>query len=163
MRFAYFDSSALVKVYAWEGEGSKEVRRMVGQAVLARPTIRIVVCDIALSEAESAVARKERDREITTAQAERYLELIRTDFLLREPRPYQIVSASSVVQDAGGLSRLYGLKSMDAIQLAAALAVRSALPPGSDFVFVCADGKLCNAAAAENFPLHTLPRVEVRR
>lgn len=157
MRFYYFDSSALVKVYAWEGSSSEIVRAMVSSATLETPVARIIVCDIALAEVESALARKEADRTIQRAEAERLRERVRHDFLHADPKPYQIIHASSLIGDSGQWSRQYGLKSLDAIQLAAALAAKYSTPPGIRFIFVCADGRLCEAAGAENIERQILP------
>ncbi|HEX7051681.1 MAG TPA: type II toxin-antitoxin system VapC family toxin [Longimicrobiales bacterium] len=156
MRFFYFDTSALVKVYAYEGYGSDKVRALVKSATLSRPTARIVVCDIALAEAESAIARKERKTEIRRSEATRMIDRLRSDMLDRESSPYQVILSSSVVGEAGQWSRQYNLKGMDAIQFAAALAAMYSTPAGDEFCFVCADDRLCDAARAENMPVDTL-------
>lgn len=72
MRTAFLDSSAIVKIYA-EEPGSQQVRALLRSATLATPTVTLVVCDLALAEVSSALARKEREGAITSAQTTRYL------------------------------------------------------------------------------------------
>jgi predicted nucleic acid-binding protein len=79
LRYYYLDASALVKVYAEEA-GSSRVRDMVRSATVDPPTARCVVSVITQVEASSAVAKKEKMGEITTAVATRLLERIRLDF-----------------------------------------------------------------------------------
>ena len=155
MRIAYLDSSALVKAYTLEA-GTDRVKAVIKSATMENPTVLAVVCDIARVEVASAIARKEFEGSVAPGLAERLRAQLEQHFT-KDPKPYLIVHASSVLADAATYARTYRLKSMDAIQLAAALAAKYLAPFGAEFEFYCADGKLCAAARAENFNVIQLP------
>lgn len=148
MRTSFLDSSAIVKIYAKE-PGSQQVRALLRSTTSAAPTVTLVVCDLALAEVSSALARKEREGTISNHQATKYFTRMRDHFLGVE-RPYLVILASSIMADASSLTRQYAVRGMDAVQLAAAIAAKHMAPPGTDFSFVCADDRLCRAAHAEN-------------
>lgn len=155
MRIVYLDSSALVKAYTFEA-GTDRVKAVIKSATMANPTVLAVVCDIAQVEIVSAIARKQREGSIAPGLAKKLRAQVEAHFTT-DPKPYLIVHASSVLADAAAHTTTYGLKSLDAIQLAAALAARYRAPFGAEFKFYCADAKLCAAARAENFDVIELP------
>jgi predicted nucleic acid-binding protein len=137
---AYFmDSSAISKRYMTE-MGSVWVRS------LAAPTAGhvIVLAQLALVEVSSALARKQRLAQISAADAAQH----RMDFLADVETLYLTVPLEEVVlRQASDLVGRYPLRTLDAVQLACALAGTAIL--GEPLTFVCADNNLLNAAAGE--------------
>lgn len=141
---AYFiDSSALVKRYVAE-RGSGWVK------ALALPTAgnRIYVSRVTSVEVVSAVARRSKAGNITSQDAmatiARFLHHVRSEYQLIELSP-------ELTDDAIRLAEMHALRAYDAIQLAAALAVRQvrARLGAPDLVLVSADLELNSAAAIE--------------
>ena len=133
------DTSALVKLYIDE-EGTARVTTLTAD----RDNLQIVVLDIALIEARSAVRRRQREGDISGADADRVLEQIEEDattsFLLQP-------STSAVMEEAARLIDRHPLRAYDALQLAGCLVVRHQMP--GPLTFVCADTRLCEAASLE--------------
>ena len=106
--------------------------------------VRAVILDVTLLQSRSAVHRREREGDIATADAERILKQIEEDaslsFLVQP-------STSAVIEEAARLIDEYLLRTYDALQLAGCLVVRQGLP--GPLTFVCADTRLCEAAALE--------------
>lgn len=143
MANVYLDTSALVKLYVAE-EGTERVvgltKDLDGE--------RAVILDITLLESRSAVRRREREGDIAAADADRILKQIEEDaslsFLVQP-------STSAVIEEAARLIDEYLLRTYDALQLAGCLVVRQGLP--GPLTFVCADTRLCEAAALEGLPV----------
>ena len=139
MASVYLDTSALVKLYV-EEEGTARVLGLVagtdgGQAV---------ILDLALIECRSAVRRREREGDISRADADRILDRLEVDAsssYLVQP------SSSAVIEEAARLIDRYPLRAYDAIQLAGCIVFRAGVPVG--VTFVCADAQLCLAAGQE--------------
>jgi predicted nucleic acid-binding protein len=126
---------------------------MVTSARLEVPTVRLLVCEIAWTEAASAIAAKERAKEITRNDADYLLKRIENDFT-GEVRPYVILDIGmSIVRDAAAYTRTHRLKSQDAMHLAAAVAAMYSAPPGIEFLMATADARLSGAARTENIPV----------
>ena len=138
MASVYLDTSALVKLYV-EEEGTARVLGLVagtdgGQAV---------ILDLALIECRSAVRRREREGDISRADADRILDRLEVDASSYLVQP----SNSAVIEEAARLIDRYPLRAHDAIQLAGCVVVREGVPAG--VTFVCADVQLCLAAGQE--------------
>ncbi len=130
----YLDTSALAKRYVHE-PGSDSVR-----AVCRRG--RIVVARITFAELLAAIARACRDGVITEPQRGTLFARIDedfADFTIIEIRP-------ALLREVPGLVVRHPLRGYDAVQLAAALAVRA---QGGSTQFWSADAQLANAARAE--------------
>ena len=139
MASVYLDTSALVKLYI-EEEGTARVIALTAD----RDEVQVVVLDIALIESRSAVRRRQREGDISDADADRILKQIEEDaaasFLLQP-------STSAVMEEAARLIDRHPLRAYDALQLAGCLVVRHDLP--GPLTFVCADTRLCEAAGLE--------------
>lgn len=148
MNWYFFDSSALIKVYAPE-RGSERVRSIYKSARLKQPTARIFLCDLALAETAHALGRKPREQGsgISMAAARRYLDQL-TSETSSSPGPYLVVNASTVMRDAAELALELGLRGADAVQLAAALAAK-AITPGEELTLVAGDQQLLRVAQTE--------------
>ena len=139
MASVYLDTSALVKLYI-EEEGTAQVTALTAD----RDDVRVVVLDITLIESRSAVRRRQREGDISGADADRILKQIEEDasssFLLQP-------STSAVMEEAARLIDRHPLRAYDALQLAGCLVVRHHVP--GPLTFVCADTRLCEAAILE--------------
>jgi predicted nucleic acid-binding protein len=133
----YFDTSALVKQYLQE-PGSKIVLELL------KTGEKVYTASLTYTETHAAFSRRAREGRLTRATTRRLA--LRFD---RDWESYDVVVLSEHVL---GLARqlLYRrpLRSADAIHLASALllARTSATRPCE---FVCADDRLCDAAANE--------------
>ncbi|MDQ1301345.1 MAG: hypothetical protein QG637_1266 [Chloroflexota bacterium] len=139
----YFDSSAVVKRYAPErGSG------WIG-AIVETTQNTVYLNQIGVVEVAAALAKKIRTRELTVEGYEAALWLFLTDLANRE---YAVVPLSDQVVELGvELTRRHPLRGYDAVHLATAATMRTALlgaglPP---LVFVSADQVLCEAAENE--------------
>lgn len=143
MTIFFADTSALAKRYFVE-QGSRYMR------ALTRPTLgnKFVISSLTTVEVISSFARREREGRITSAiriRAENY-------FLLHTAAQYLVIAIDALVlQQARAFVVAYGLRTLDAIQLACA--VRSAVYVTAPMIFLCADSPLLTAAAAEGFPI----------
>ena len=144
MKTCFFDSSAVAKLYHAE-TGTAEV-----EALLRDPENECIVSQLTTVEICSVFALKVR----TGAILARDLELLRGKFFadLKAGRFRVVVLEPSHLQMAQELILKYGLthavRSLDAIQLAVAIPLRSAT--GCNLI-VAADSRLCAVAAAEGF------------
>jgi len=141
---AYFlESSAFVKRFAPE-RGSKFVLSLL------RPSAenRFYAARITEVEVSAALIRKQRGKRIFADQAVKGLRRLHRDFSARFT---QIAIGEHVVVEALRLTKAYGLRGYDSIQLSAALEAnseriaRGLLP----LILVSADTELNNAAQAE--------------
>ena len=135
----YVDSSAFLKLYIQE-EGSSRMMSLV-QGLDGH---EMVILDITLVESRSALRRKQRAGEISLGEADSLLGRIYRDV----ESQYRVESSTSeMLRDAARLIDSHPLRTYDAVQLAGCLAVRSSVL--FPVAFVCADFRLCAAAALE--------------
>lgn len=141
----FADSSALVKLYADEA-GHEEVRSLSA----------VAVTQIARVEVPSAFWRKQRTGELDASDAQLLTAEFEADYFGTEdesPRFAVAVVTSEILDEAARLCARHGLRAYDAVQLATAIAVRTADPSCTDLAVF--DTTLRNAAAAEGF--RTIP------
>jgi len=108
----------------------------------------VQIAQIALVEVVAALCRKTREAAITTIERDNLIADFRNDTVTTYGiRPITL----QVYTHAGDLCRTYRLRAYDAVQLAAALALRDdALASGVTApLFVCADADLLGYAASE--------------
>jgi predicted nucleic acid-binding protein len=142
---AYFlDSSALLKRYVHE----------VGTAwiqSIADPQNQnlLIIAHIAWVEICSAVARRQREGNISTIQANQVLAAFRAH---RNTQYFVVAIDNTVIDLAGQLVNQHPLRAYDAVQLAAALSLQGQLSPPNvaSFAFLTADNRLLAIAQAEN-------------
>jgi len=139
----YLESSALVKRYVVE-TGTAWVRSLAAPA--AGNTLYIA--QIAGVEAVAAITLRARRGSTTPGDAATAIANFRRDFV----RGYYAVPVSlAVIGHAMDLAERHGLRGYDAAQLATALQVQSQrrINGSPALIFLCADGALNAAAAAE--------------
>ena len=126
---AYFDTSALVKLYLAE-DGSEQAMTLFVAAEVA------IVNALAFVEVRAAVAAAVRSERLETAA----FETAKADLqALRET--FAVVDPGGVLDAAADTAERYALRAYDAVHLATALAVAA-----DDLVFVCWDAELSPAA-----------------
>jgi uncharacterized protein len=131
----YVDTSALVKLYVEEA-GTLTVATRVEHAEAVATAL------ITYAEARAALARHQREGGISAANLRR---AVRS--LDREWRSYNVVDLSeALVHLAGVLAERHALRGYDAVQLAAALELRTV---GGPVEFCAFDGRLNRAARRE--------------
>jgi predicted nucleic acid-binding protein len=138
----YLDSSAVVKRYVNES-GSAWI-----QALCQDQDNAIFISELALVEVGSAFARRCRRGEITEAERASYLDA----FVQDSAQTYQLVAVTrGIVEHALDLTQLHALRAYDALQLASMLTANAVLTAvgASELIFVSADSKLLEHAAAE--------------
>ena len=136
----YLDSSALIKRYVTDEQGSAWF-----DLVLARSNTVILTSRVSIVEVRSAFARKFREASILPQQLEGMISAFREDCLLR----YRFVEVESHVIDlATHVLDQHILRAYDAIQLASALRANELLTLANltPLIFVCADVRLLSAA-----------------
>ena len=136
----YLDTSALVKLYA-EEEGSDLVRQGVRAADLIATSL------MAYAETRSALARKSRSREISRAIFNRCKREFDRDWLELHKLPVD----EPLVRKAGELAEQHALRALDALHLATADSLQTALR--DTVTFACFDGALNGAAEARGLAL----------
>jgi len=142
MPYFYFDSSGLVKHYAPE-VGTEWV-----ESICTNENNVCILVDIGVVEVTLALARKKREGVIT---AQRYQELKRV-FLKDCDDTYQVIPKEhTIILSAIELGDKYALRAYDAVHLATANSVNSAImtrgfPP---LTFISADNQLLRAASNE--------------
>jgi predicted nucleic acid-binding protein len=130
----YLDSSSLVKLYVAEADSATIVALVEKAAIVATSVI-------AYPEVRSALARKRRERSLTTSELARACEQFDTDWL----SILALVLTHSLARRAGELTSLHGLRGADAIHLASF--ERLLASAGDDDVhFSSADHQLGRAA-----------------
>ena len=130
----YFDTSALIKLYADELDASV-TRDAAGNSEFVATSI------IAYTEMRSALARNRRSGEITADQLVRFKLKLESDW-----SSFEIISIDeSVVRTAGDFAEQYSLRGFDAVHLASAEALRDIFGP---ITFACFDAELSRAAIA---------------
>ena len=149
----YFDASAWVKRYVREA-GTDQLNRLVSGATVA-------TCRLTEAEVSSALCRRAREGDLSESGRDAALALFRAD--LHRIRVVELVPA--VVASVHVLLSRHPLRASDALQLAAALALRHGVADLAEVDFVGCDDRLNRAAAAEGFLVHdpTGARTESRR
>ncbi len=142
MSAIFADTSALTKRYVPE-TGSAWVRSWIEP--VAGNTV--FVSEVAIVELPAALARRRRDGSVSPTEFSQLL----NDFLLHAEREYSVIGLESqVLRQASLLVAMHPIRTLDAIQLACALACVSLL--GRPPLVVSADRTLLAAAAAEGLP-----------
>ena len=138
----FADSSALVKLYADEDD-----------ADLVRAVPVFVVSAVARVEVPAALWRKQRTGELSAQDAGVLAAGFEADW--HEPGgPFVPVALHpGVLERAAALVATHSLRAYDAVQLACAVAARSA--DGQIDTFLCFDSDLRSVAAREGFALPT--------
>ena len=127
---AYFDTSALVKLYLAE-DGTEQAMTLFAAAEVA------IVNALAFVEVRAALAaavRAGRLRAAELAAAKADLQTLAETFVVVDP--------GGVLDAAADAAERFGLRAYDAVHLATALAVAA-----DDLVFVCWDAELAAAAS----------------
>ncbi len=138
MRF--WDSSALVALLVKEADSHRRAALLREDSVMAVWWATPVEC-------ESAIQRRLREGTLTSEGARRA-----RDRLGELAVAWHEASPQSGLRTlAARLLRTHPLRAADALQLAAALTLCSAL--GRQVAFVCADDRLASAAEIENLPV----------
>jgi predicted nucleic acid-binding protein len=140
----YYDTSALVKQYLQEA-GSKVVLELLKSGE------KVYTASLTYAETHAAFSRRTREGRLTRETTKRLA--LRFD---RDWESYDIVVLSeNVFRLARQMLYRHPLRSADAIHLASALLL-ARTSPRSSWSFVCADGRLCDAAKSEGFqPIFT--------
>jgi uncharacterized protein len=142
---AYFlDSSALLKRYVPE-VGTAWIQSITD----AQNQNLLVAAHIAWVEISSAVARRQREGNISSIQANQILTALHAHWNTQ----YFIVAIDhTVINLAGQLVNQHPLRAYDAVQLAAVLSLQKQLSPPNvvSFTFLTADTRLLAIAQAEN-------------
>jgi uncharacterized protein len=139
----YFDSSALVKLYANE-QRHVAVRALNGV---------IVTSSLALVEVTAAFFGKVRSGEISIEIAQVLADTFHADWA--DGRFLRVAVDEPIEQHAAQLVSRYALRGFDAVHLSTANAARRALPEYR--TFVCFDKRLNEAAVGEQFRLLQAP------
>lgn len=139
MASVYLDTSAVLKLYI-EEDGADRVTHIVEDAEDGQ----VFILDLTKVEARSAIRRREREGDLAAVDADRVLRQIEDDasaLFLVQP------STSAVMEEAARLIDRHPLRAYDALQLAGCVVVREGM--AEPVTFVCADARLCEAAANE--------------
>jgi uncharacterized protein len=139
MTFAYFDSSAIVKLYA--NETHHETVRAFASVPICTSLARV--------EVTAAFFGKARSGEISVGVAEVLAQVFRADW--DEGRFLHITPNEQIETEAARLTSVYWVRGFDAVHLATAIALRQAVPECN--LFVCFDKRLNAAAVREQFQL----------
>lgn len=146
----YFDSSALVKYYIIEA-GTAWVQNLIDSRLDEEWAHTISTSALTWAEVISAFARRHRRGEIAT-----HLYRALTARFLREARfRYGRLRVNdAVIEAAVELIQRHPLRAYDAVQLATALILNSALIADKlpSLTFVSADDALCEVARMEGLP-----------
>ena len=131
----YVDTSAQVKLYVEEAGTLGVVARVEHAEAVATALVTY-------AEARAALARHRREGGLTGADLRRVVRELDRDW-----RTYNVVDLSdSLVHSAGALAERHALRGYDAVQLAAAMELRSV---GGPVEFCAFDGRLNRAARRE--------------
>jgi uncharacterized protein len=139
MTVAYFDSSAIVKLYANELH-HETVRAFAG----------VPICtSLARVEVTAAFFGKARMGEVSIGVAEVLTEVFRAEW--DEGRFLHVSPNAQIETEAARLASVHLVRGFDAVHLATAVAARRAVPECT--LFVCFDKRLNAAAVSEQFQL----------
>jgi uncharacterized protein len=134
----YLDTSSLVKLYAEEA-GSDEVRDQVARAAIACTSV------VAYAEARAALARRRRERGLTTAEHRRAKQALDRDW----PKLLTLDVTGSLARRAGELAEKRRLRGFDSLHLASYLVVCEDFD-AEEVRFSSFDRRLNRAAANES-------------
>lgn len=121
----FLDTSSLIKLYH-EEQGTKELDFFLKQNVITS----IILSELAKIEFSSAIWKKVRTKELSVEDASELVELFKSDY----SNYYFSPTNSNLIEFANNLINKYGnngLRTLDSIQLASAIAMKSSL----DIVF----------------------------
>jgi uncharacterized protein len=105
-----------------------------------------ILSELATIEFVSLLTRRQRENSISTGDFTR----LYNDFFLHVSQQYRVIDLNkSIFAQARQLVIKHPLRTLDAIQLASALAAANAI--GVPIIFISADQKLLAAAASEGF------------
>jgi len=135
----YFDASALAKRYVREPQ-SRDVMRLLSDGIA-------VTCRLSESEIASALARRQREGNLSVAARDRLVEIMQKDMASL----YVVEVTAEVSALACRLLRSHKLRAADALHLASALTV--AVRPDLKVQFVSFDQAQNEAAGREGFDL----------
>lgn len=138
----YCDASALVKLYCQEAH-SAVVRAWVDEAAL------IATSDVAYVEVVGALARLGREGAVTSIEVQSSVDQ------WSEHWP-ALVRLPVATQEGGALALRHPLRALDAIHVAAALALRQAMPEAA-VAFASFDARQVAAARAEGLAVLAPP------
>lgn len=140
----YFDSSAAVKRYAPE-KGSEWVKFIVEST--AENTVYLG--QVGVVEIAAALSRKVRTKELTQEDYEATLWLFLAD--MRNEEYIVVPLGDQIIELAVDLTRRHPLRGYDAVHLATAIILNTALLKAEllPLIFASADGVLCEAARCE--------------
>jgi predicted nucleic acid-binding protein len=144
----FFDSSALTKRYIQE-TGTTWIRQVSARS----SRNRIWIAEITPVEVVSAVSRLKREGKVS-ARSARAIRLLLNRHAMRE---YDVILFSqSILRAAQDLLDVLPLRAYDAIQLASALDSNARLTEANlaPLIFVSADTRLLNTAAAAGLQIH---------
>lgn len=151
MRHYFFDSSAFVKLFAFE-PGSIRVRDMIRSARTTPPASRIVMCELIHPETASALALMldgpERVQRGLGAHSRRKLPSALAHALGTES-VFTFTEVDRHIPAAAELVWKHRIRGADAVHVAAALFTRDRIGVGSEFYFVGSDRTQNAAAEAE--------------
>ncbi|MEO8396328.1 MAG: type II toxin-antitoxin system VapC family toxin [Chloroflexota bacterium] len=144
MAVYFVDTSALAKRYVNE-PGTRWIRSWIRRET----GNNIIISELAMVEMYSVIARRELQQDISPSSAIRRREA----FLYHALHDYDVIQVNNktFIQSRDLVTRhvIYGLRSLDAIQLACAITARTVI--GQTLEFISADAKLLKAAATEGF------------
>ncbi|MGB7584464.1 MAG: type II toxin-antitoxin system VapC family toxin [Terriglobales bacterium] len=144
MALYYLDTSALVKLYLRE-PGTEQMVRLAGRAA----GNQLAVLSLSQVEIRSTLRRRERAGDITGAVVAHLLDAFQRHLegvFLRQALTEAILDVACEMVDR------HSLFTLDAVQLAGYLAVRTASGANTP-IFVSADNGLLRAAEAERIPV----------
>lgn len=134
----YFDTSAFLKIFI-EEDGSDKVQALVEDLEGGE----LIILDLTILEARSAIRRLEREGNISAERARNVLRQIADD----AANMYFVQQTAAAMSEAEQLLDRYVLRTLDALQLAGYLMARQ--DRRSPLIFVCADTRLLEAANQE--------------
>jgi len=136
----YLETSNLVKLYVKES-GSEEIRKIITESDAVATSI------VSYVEARAAFAGKAREKALSIENHE----TIKAD-LERDWGSLFVLNLNELlIKSAADLSEKHGLRGYNAVHLASALELKTAVASATPVVFSSADEKLCEAARQEGF------------
>jgi len=136
----FFDSSAIIKRYHRE-TGTEKVDEIVDGIG------EIYISSLALIETIATLRRKVKERKLTHNRFSK----LKSAFLYDVEKRYALIPIEdSLVVDALYLAEKYAMKSLDSLQLASALKIKSV---EEEIIFVSADLQLLKFAQKEGFEI----------
>ncbi len=136
----FFDSSAIIKRYHNE-IGTEKVDEIVDGSG------EIYISSLAMIETIATLRRKVKERKLTLNRFSK----LKSAFLYDVEKRYTLIPIDdSLVVDALYLAEKYAMKSLDSLQLASALKIKSA---EEEIIFVSVDLQLLKFAQKESFEI----------